>query len=51
MTNDRLAIYGILIVTAGVALHYVPAALVFLGVTIIIGALVRAYTAERGQEG
>ena len=51
MTNDRLALYGVLIVTAGLALHYFPAALMFLGVTIMVGAVVRAYAAERGQEG
>ena len=51
MTNDRIALYGVLIVTAGLALHYAPAAFVFLGVTIIVSALVRAYAAERGQEG
>jgi hypothetical protein len=51
MTNDRLLIYGVLIVTAGIALYYFPAALVFIGVTIMLSALVRAYAAERGQEG
>ena len=51
MNNDRLIMYGILIATAGLALHYFPAALVFLGVTIVLSAFGRAYAAERGQEG
>ena len=50
MTNDKLALYGALVVAAGLSLAYFPAGLVFLGFTMVLGAFLRAYTSG-GQEG